>query len=353
MGTDALALFTRPLITLISAAALGGVALSAPAQAAEVTPHDGTTGAARPAAATHQHARSGYSPALTAIHAPRVWKRTKGHGITVAVIDSGVAGDVTNLRGQVLPGVDMVEPHRADGWNDAMPAGGHGTGVASVIAGSGRSIPVHGIAPRVTVLPVRIANAHGTCPDARVAKGIVWATRHGADVINLSIGTTAEDISRRDLRLEHAAVRYAVRHGVTVVAGAGNNGPDHTGRFYPAAFPEVIAVGGANMSGTAAASFSNRGEWVDVVAPAMEVWNANTDGSLGTASGTSFASPAVAAMAALMLAVDPHLSPTAIRRMVMASASDLGPRGVDRDTGAGLVDAAGAVSAAVRTARSR
>jgi len=295
-----------------------------------------------------EHARSGYAPSLTAIHAPRVWKRTTGRGVVVAVIDSGVAGDVANLRGRVLPGVDLVEPHRRDGWADQMLAGGHGTGVASIIAGTGRAVPVHGIAPGVQILPVRIVNAHGHAPDRRVARAIVWATQHGADVINLSVGTPAAQLRRRDRHLQHAAVRYAVRHGVTIVAGAGNNGPHNSGRFYPAAFREVIAVGGSNLVGTAASSFSNRGRWVDVVAPSVDVWNTNSDGTLGIASGTSFAGPAVAALAALMLALDPDLTPSEIRRILMSSAADLGTRGRDRDTGAGLVNAPRAVGGALR-----
>ena len=325
-------------LVVLSMAGLDGAWAAAPAHA---SPVHASQDAGRTAT---------YSPALLAIHVRPAWKRTTGQGVTVAVIDSGVDGRVVNLRGHVLAGIDMVEPHRTNGWHDQVAAGGHGTGVASIIAGNGKGIPVHGIAPGVQILPVRILDAHGLCPDARVARGIRWATRRGADVINLSVGTSAAEISGRDLRREHSAVRFAVKHGVIVVAGAGNDGPDNDGAFYPAAFPEVIAVGGANATGSAPAPFSDRGPWVDTSAPAVEVWNANVDGTLGRASGTSFSAPAVAATVALMLAVNPRLSPSAIRRIILGTAVDLGLSGHDRETGAGLVAAAAAVSAAARAA---
>ena len=343
---------TWPLVACVAvlpAVTPGAPAISAaaPSLAQTRSAHARTGGHA---AASVERSSGGYSPALVAVHGPEAWKRSTGRGVVVAVIDSGVDGDVPNLKGRVLPGIDMVEPRRPDGWRDLVAVGGHGTGVASVIAGTGRGIPVHGIAPGVRILPVRILDARGRCPDAMVARGIVWAVRHGADVVNLSLGTAAADISRRDLRREHTAVRYAVRHGVTVVAGAGNNGPDNEGPFYPAAFPEVIAVAGTNVGGTDPAPFSDRGGWVDTAAPAVEVWNANTDGTLGKAFGTSFAAPAVSATAALMLSVNPRLSPAAVRRLVMRASADLGLAGTDRETGAGLVDAAAATSAAARVA---
>jgi len=293
------------------------------------------------------------SPALQAIHASSVWPRYTGTGVTVAVVDSGVDGSVADLRGQVLDGVDMVEPWRADGWHDVVPGGGHGTGVASVIAGTGRGSGVYGVAPQAEILPIRIVNKRGFSPDAWVGVGIRWAVDHGADVINLSLGTATDGrqpISGKDRRSEHAAVRYAVHQGVTLVAAAGNEGPDNT-KFFPAAFRQVIAVGGTNQAGDHAAGFSNRGDWVDVVAPAVDVWNTNTNGSRGVASGTSLAAPAVAGAVALMLSANPELTPAAIQRLLKATAHDLGPPGLDPDTGAGLLNVAAAVRASQRRSR--
>jgi subtilisin family serine protease len=295
------------------------------------------------------------SPALHAVHAVPVWSRYTGSGVTVAVIDSGVKGSVANLRGRVLAGVDMVDPRRSNGWHDVVAAGGHGTGVASIIAGTGRGNGVYGVAPQAVILPVRIVNDRGHSPDARVGVAIRWAVDHGADVINLSLGTSSDGrqaISGKNRRAEHAATRYAVQQGVIVVAAAGNDGPDNTGKVYPAAFPQVIAVGGTNRSGEHAAEFSERGAWVDLAAPAVDVWNTNTNGSRGIALGTSLASPAVAGAVALMLSANPDLSPSAVRRLLKATGHDLGPAGIDPEIGAGLVDVAAAVRASSARQRS-
>jgi type VII secretion-associated serine protease mycosin len=283
------------------------------------------------------------------VHAQSAWRHSTGRGIVVAVIDSGVAARNRNLAGRVLDGVDLEDPARPRGWYDPVAAGGHGTGVASIIAGTGRGNGVYGIAPDAKILPVRVTNAKGYSPDRRVGRAIVWAVDHGADVVNLSLGTPEEQLRPRDKRRELAGVRYALRHGVVVVAGAGNDGPTNPGRFYPAAFPGVIAVGGVRTRDGEVADFSDRGRWVDLAAPATSVWNTNSDGTRGVASGTSFASPAVAAVAALVLQERPRLRPAAVRRLLMSTARDVGEPGVDQDTGAGLVDAA----AAVRAARNR
>lgn len=295
------------------------------------------------------------SPALHAVHAVPVWSRYRGSGVTVAVLDTGVNGSVANLRGQVLAGVDMVDRGRSNGWHDEVASGGHGTGVASVIAGTGRGNGVYGVAPEAVILPVRIADEHGHSPDARVGVAIRWAVDHGADVINLSLGTASDGrhaISGKNRRAEHAATRYAVQQGVIVVAAAGNDGPDNTGSFYPAAFPQVIAVGGTNRSGEHAAGFSERGDWVDLAAPAVDVWNTNTNGSRGIAFGTSLASPAVAGAVAVMLSANPDLTPSAVRRLLRATAHDLGPTGTDPETGAGLIDVAAAARASQARQRS-
>ena len=291
------------------------------------------------------------SPAFQAVHPQPAWKHSTGRGVVVAVIDSGVAPHNPNLAGQVLDGIDMENPDRPHGWDDPGVTGGHGTGVASIIAGTGRGNGVYGIAPEAKILPVRVANARGYSPDQRIGRAIEWAVDHGADVINISMGTPEKKLRLSAKERMRAGVRYARQHGVVVVAGAGNDGPRNPGRFYPAAFPGVIAVGGTRTRGGVVAGFSNRGRWLDLVAPATSVWNTNNDGTRGVASGTSFASPAVAAVAALVLEENPRLKPAAVRTLLMATARDRGERGVDRETGAGLVDAAAAVRAARNSSR--
>lgn len=278
--------------------------------------------------------------AWKAVRMPRVPARIDGTGIVVAVIDSGVEALVPNLRGQVLPGKDFNENPTRRGWHDPVAFGGHGTGVASIIVGKGRGTGVRGIAPGARVLPVRVANQFGVSPDARIARAIRWAVAQDVDVINLSMGDTKTNDTL------NAAVRYAVRKGVIFVAGAGNDGPDNATPFFPASIPAAIAVGGTQTKTDIVAGFSCRGDWVDLVAPATWVPNTNSDGSYGYASGTSFASPYVAGVAALMRQANPRLRQDEVRDILTATARDVMAPGFDIDTGYGLLDAAAAVKQA-------
>jgi subtilisin family serine protease len=275
-----------------------------------------------------------------AIRMPGVPDGVDGSGILVAVVDSGVEALVPNLRGQVLPGKDFNKNPTKRGWHDPVMFGGHGTGVASIIVGKGRGTGVRGVAPGARVLPVRVANSHGTSPDARIARAIRWAVAQDVDVINLSMG---DDKSNDEL---NAAIRYAVRKGVIFVAGAGNDGPDNAGPFYPAAIPDAIAVGGTGRNQSRVAGFSCRGDWVDLVAPGTWVPQTSNDGSKGVANGTSFASPFVAGVAALMLQANPNLKQEQVRRILTSTAIDIAVPGFDIEAGHGRLNAAAAVKKA-------
>ncbi|HEX4492282.1 MAG TPA: S8 family serine peptidase [Acidimicrobiia bacterium] len=266
--------------------------------------------------------------ALPDVGFPDAWPLTQGAGVTVAVVDSGVLGTHEDLAGSVLSGADFVSP--GNGWNDRL---GHGTFVAGLIAahvGNGRGIA--GAAPNVKILPVRVLDSGGSGTSANVAAGIVYAANHGAHVINLSLGGTGADPGER------AAVDYAISKGAVVVAAAGNSGQTGSPAIYPAAFPEVLAVGAVD-SHNAHAAFSNVGSYVDVVAPGVNVlstYNGSTH-SYAQGEGTSFAAPYASAAVALVEASNPKLDPVGVTSFVEGTAIDLGPRGRDAWYGAGLV----------------
>lgn len=274
------------------------------------------------------------------IRMPGVPRGVDGSGIVVAVVDSGVEALVPNLRGQVLPGKDFNDAPTRRGWHDPVAFGGHGTGVASIIVGKGHGTGVRGVAPGARVLPVRVANKFGTSPDERIARAIRWSVVQGADVINLSMGDTKPNTAL------NASIRYAVRKGVIFVAGAGNDGPDNAGPFYPASIPAAIAVGGTGRNQSTVANFSCRGDWVDLVAPSTWVPNTQSDGTKDVANGTSFASPFVAGVAALMLQVNPRLNQDQVRRILANTATDIETPGFDPLAGYGRLNAAKAVKAA-------
>ena len=198
--------------------------------------------------------------ALDAVDFGNAWATTRGAGVTVAVVDSGVLGNHEDLAGSVLQGTDLVGS--GNGWNDEL---GHGTHVAGVIAAHvSNGLGIIGAAPSVKILPVRVLDGGGSGQSSDVAEGIIYAADHRARVINLSLGGTNADAGTR------TAIQYAVSKGSVVLAAAGNSGQSGSPRIYPGAFPEVVAVGAVDVHSQRAA-FSNVGDYVDVVAPGVDV----------------------------------------------------------------------------------
>jgi hypothetical protein len=236
---------------------------------------------------------------LAKIQAPLAWDRAKG-GPLVAVVDTGVAGKHPDLAGQVVAGRDFVNQDE-----DATDDHGHGTHVAGTVAAAADNRQgAVGVAPASKVLAVKVLDARGRGTSVSVAEGIRFSTRAGAKVINLSLGSPFPSLFIAQ------AVAEAVAAGVVVVAAAGNNGS--TSRFYPAAFPGVIAVGASTYMDTRA-SFSNHGGWVSVAAPGQGIYQTGLGNAYVSLNGTSMAAPHVAGAAALLLAAHPDWRADVVR----------------------------------------
>ncbi len=270
----------------------------------------------------------------------KAWKTTKGKGVVVAVIDTGVSVGEDGFF-KVLPGYDFVN-------DDTDPADGnaHGTHVAGTIGQKANNgVGVVGVAPEVSILPVKVLSDHGSGSNTWVANGIIWAADHGANVINMSLGGPMPSEVVAD------ACQYAYEQGVTVIAATGNDGyTDSIG--YPAAYESTIAVGSVDP-GKSIAFYSNQGKEIDLVGPGGDVTvDSNGDGQgdgvvqetieggqwgYSFFMGTSMATPHVAGVAALVYAQGVH-DPDDIRRILRKSADDLGSKGWDTTYGAGLVN---------------
>jgi subtilisin family serine protease len=274
---------------------------------------------------------------LAQIQTPQAWNFTVGlSNIVVAVLDSGVNAAHPDLATRILPGYDFV-------FNDPDPADdfGHGTAVCGTIVAAGNNdAGVAGVAFGCRVLPVKVMDAAGVAYYSAIAQGIHYAVDAGARIINLSIAGSSPSSTLQD------AIDYAWDHNVVVVAAAGNNA-DNVPQ-YPAACEHVIAVS-ATEPGDTLASFSSFGNDIALSAPGDTIWTTQRDPAnpYGAWRGTSFASPIVAGVAALVLSANPLLSSTQIVSVLEQSADDAGAPGWDALFGYGRVNAASAVGLAM------
>lgn len=292
-------------------------------------------GLALPAAAA-QAGTSGYTPppaewwAATWSVPQQVWPASEGAGVTVAVIDSGVQASAPDLSGAVMSGADMLSPG-GNGERDYAPAPGHGTFVAEMVAGQGVGGGPVGLAPKARILPVRVDEPGPTSP-AAVPEGIRYAVAHGASVINLSLGIPFQSATYCDPDMQ-AAVSYALAHNVVVVAGSGDTNLTGKGPIEPATCSGVLAVGGIEPNGRLWKD-SALEPYVSVAAPADRILVGGTTGQTGNGAGTSFASPLVAATAALIRSRYPKMPWYQVDQRIIATADNV-PPAEDNDYGFG------------------
>lgn len=237
---------------------------------------------------------------LDAVSAAQAWPVSRGDGVTVAVVDTGVDADHPDLAGQVLDGYDATDP-----GSPPDDENGHGTLVAGVIAANaGNGEGGRGTASEASILPVRVLDADGRGRPADVADGIRWATDHGADVINLSLvesSGNADDlldgVGLVDRDVE-AAIREAHEAGAVVVGAAGNDGDDEVP--YSRGLPLAV-VGAADRDGQR--WHRSNADRDTLFAPGVGIVSTWSNGRYAQSSGTSFAAPIVAAGAAMLLDV--------------------------------------------------
>ncbi len=270
-----------------------------------------------------------WGAALT--QAPTAWAVTKGSAsVVVAVLDTGVDLSQPDLQGAFVPGYDFVN-------NDADPSDdhGHGTGIAGIVAArAGNGLGGSGFCPRCSIMPVKVVGADGTATGANVALGITWATDHGANVINISLGGTFGPTVAD-------AINYAISKGALVVAAAGNNG--NSNAFYPAADAGVLSVA-ATQPNDQLYSWSNYGAWVSVAAPGCDLTTAR-GGQYAEFCGTSASTPVVSGLAALAMSYSPTSSAEEIKLAITSSAHAVAGVSYGRVDVAGTLAALGATFA--------
>jgi type VII secretion-associated serine protease mycosin len=323
---------------LLAALFLAGPAPAAPVLEAIPCRNPPAPGTALPAGAQRD-------PTIARLGLERAWDLSTGAGVTVAVVDSGVDGNQPKLRPALAAGFDFVTAQAPPGWQ-RVPGGlgdcgdngsTHGTAVAGLIAARPDADDrVVGVAPAATIVPVRFVDGIDNAPPEMIAAAI----RTGADlgqVLNLSF---AQPVDRAPIR---DAIQYALSRDVVVVAAAGNESSNGDAKWYPAAYPGVLAVAALKQDGTPLAQ-SNSGSWVGIAAPGEGLTATASGGGYAAVSGTSFATALVAGVAALVRSRFPSMPAAEVVRRLTATAVPLGASRDDR-VGAGIVDPFAALTA--------
>lgn len=274
---------------------------------------------------------------LAMIGAAEAWKTVSGNpGITIALVDTGVDLDHPDLQDNLVPGINLVE--RGSPPEDDN---GHGTSVAGVLAAVGNNgIGVSGVMWNAKLMPIKALDEWGDGTEEDLGEAIQYAVKNGAKIVVLSVGLHRESPYMRDI------VNYAESQGVLLVAAAGNDGVSMGSKAavkYPAAYPTVLAVGGARPDRTVDAR-SNPGSELDIMAP-WNVYTTAVGGGYKKEEGTSMAAPQAAAAAALVMARNPSFQPYQVRELLRQTAADMGSAGFDNSSGYGLLRVDRAVTA--------
>jgi membrane-anchored mycosin MYCP len=278
----------------------------------------------------------------------KVWPLSRGAGVTVGVVDTGVQASLPDLRAAVIPGGDTTSS-RSNGMTDENGPLGHGTGLAAVIAGQGVGGGVLGIAPAAKILPVVVGNGYselsGDMTTQTVAAGIRYAVAHGAGVINLALGMPAPSASSCDPVLQDA-VAYALEHNVVVVAGAGNTNITGQAAQEPASCAGVLAVGavGPNLQ---LWPDSAQQPYVAVSAPGSNIVSLGRTGGDVTGSGTSFACAFVSGAVALIRSRYPSMPWYQVVQRIINTALPAGGSVPNDSYGYGILRIPGALNTAV------
>ncbi len=285
-----------------------------------------------------------------AINAPQAWDITRGlSDIVIAVADGGLNFAHEDFQLNVHVNIDEIPGNGIDDDNNGYvddiygrdclfddntldDENGHGTHVAGTAAAAiDNGVGMAGMS-NSTVMILQVFNSNNSGSWESITEAVYYATDNGADLLNYSGGGGGGNGALAD------AVQYAWDNGMPVIAAAGNN--NSTSRFYPAAYDSVLAVSGTDCDYARYGS-SNRGDWLDVAAPAVNVLSSWIGGSssYNAISGTSMSTPHVSGLVALMLSLDDTLTPQQIRDLLRDNAMDLGDPGYDPLFGYGQVDA--------------
>lgn len=266
---------------------------------------------------------------VSLIQAPQLWHVTKGEGIKVLVLDTGVEYTHEDLAPNFRMGVNFTTPNQ----DDFVDRQGHGTHCAGVILGCDNDFGIVGVAPNAELYVGKVLGDNGSGSIDWIIKGIEWGIEHEVDIISMSLGCSVDPGPAL-----HNVIKRARAAGIILVGATGN---ENTHCGWPAAYDEVIAVGAIN-SALDRANFSNFGPEVAVAAPGTDVLSTYLNNTYAKLSGTSMATPMVAGVIALIQSFARQnglvANPEFICKAIREHSVDLGGAGRDDYFGSGLVN---------------
>lgn len=290
----------------------------------------------------------------------KAWEVSKGAGVKVAVIDSGVDAGHPDLKGAVVGGYDASGAGQPDGQKSVGSKPEHGTLVATMLAGRGHQPAdakpsaspgpagqgpdgIVGVAPEAEILSVSTwlgsTNPSGKSDQDQIPEAVRWAVDNGAKVINISLGSTTPQWPQS----WDAAFLYAEQKDVVIVAAAGNRVGGNIQVGAPATIPGVLTVAGLDRKNTASVDASSQGISIGVAAPAEDLLGGLPGGSYAEWAGTSGSTPIVSGVAALIRSKWPTMSAEQVINRIVSTAKDAGVPGKDPLYGYGILNAEAAL----------
>lgn len=270
-----------------------------------------------------------YDFGIKLLNATSKWSKTKGEGINVAILDSGIDCTHEDLRERVKGGINFTTENK----NDYMDRLGHGTFCAGIIAASENRKGIIGVAPLVNIYSVKVLNDRGEGKPSWIQQGIEWCIENNIDIINMSLGYVQEHEGIKQ------AIKNAHKNKIIMVAAVGNNNNEVEVEF-PARYPEVIGVTAIDIS-EHLGDFCTTGTNVDYSAAGVNVLSTSLRNTYARASGTSFAAPHITGAIALIQSesikvLGQKLSLYEVKTMMDMQVEDLGGLGKDNQYGYGL-----------------
>jgi len=272
-----------------------------------------------------------YPQNIIALDIPRLWTKTKGKGVIVAVLDTGIHTHPDLVKNIDISKCRSFIPNEGIFDNTV----GHGVHCSGIIAAQNDEQGVVGIAPEATIVSIKVLDKNGRSQGNSIVEGLEYCHKLQPDIINLSLGNISP------MPDAYEVIKRLVKNNIIVVASAGNNGTE--GILYPAAYDEVIAVGSYSNSTIKDRSlFSSYGDALDIMAPGEEIFSTFLNGQYCVMSGTSMACPHISGVIALLIAYykksNKILTVDDIRKLLLTTASDIGKKGFDKENGWGIID---------------